>query len=182
MVAAALLTTVSSNVAHNYASLQIHGYSWLRNTIGESAGQCSPAAWPGRLGLLAFALSAWLVAARRRNCRPVSALLYLGFGVAVLFTAYFPTNSWPYLENFDANADSLHQFAAALAVILASAAIAVDVEHARGRDALMNVSLFAVIAFPALGYSIPSINGALDRVVFALILVHLWRLTSDTSS
>jgi hypothetical protein len=149
------------------------GYSWISRTTSESAAQGLAGGWLGRLGFLLFGLSVLLLAdVCRRDWGPWGTGLHAAFGALMTAAAAFSHRPWQAQVPFDRTEDLLHSVAATgMGVAFAAGVVAVMLERARRRrrwPVLDTVAVAAAIAIPLAMSAAPSVDGLLQRLMFAV--------------
>jgi hypothetical protein len=172
LIAFALLLT--SGVALAVAPTHMPAsYSWVADTVSESAGQGVEGAWVARLGLLLYGFAVLLLAgiARPRWGR-WSTLLQRVFGITMISAATFSARPWNPALPFDKFEDLLHSVAAStMGVAFAGGVFAVSVRrgHNGGLIQLADAAVIAASVFiPVAMFSLPSLTGALQRMMFVI--------------
>jgi TRAP-type C4-dicarboxylate transport system permease small subunit len=156
------------------------GYDAVKNSISESAAQGIAMAWVARLGLCAFGLSAWWMAARLCPEQLLTAIALAVFGAGLVASACWSHRPWVAGMPFDHVEDCIHSFAAQLAgvgITVATAAhLITRLASGHNTDSLDWVALFAVLAGSA-GFALaPAVSGLIQRGMFAAILLWLWHV------
>lgn len=178
----ALLGLLGSATALGLAPLLMpDDYSWVTNTISESAAQGIDGAWLARLGLLLFGLSALLITALRTVAwNRVTVWLHAAFGALMTAAATFSTRPWTPATPFDRTEDALHSIAAtSMGFAFALGVVAVLVFRPRAEDAsrrlIATTAVVAATALPAAMGLLPAAQGILQRTMFAV--AYLWFAT-----
>lgn len=181
-IALALIGLLVSATALGLAPvLMPDDYSWVANTISESAAQGIDGAWLARLGLLLFGLSALLTTALRTAAwNRASVWLLATFGALLTAAAAFSTRPWTPGALFDRTEDALHSIAAtAMGFAFALGMVALLVLRPRiqeaGRRAMALASVVAATALPVAMGLVPEAQGILQRIMFAV--AYLWFAT-----
>ena len=151
-------------------------YSSISNSISELAGQALPNAWIMRLGFAGFGTGI-LIASALDPRRPLTRAATAAFGLSMLLVAVFPTRPIDPTAPFDARADRLHSVFAFTAGLAFSAACMSRLFLPGGslRDGLSWTGLVASVLLPLLMVQAPEVDGVLQRVMFAISVVWLWR-------
>jgi hypothetical protein len=152
------------------------GYSWISRTTSEAAAQGLSGAWLGRLGFLLFGLSVLLLAdVGRRSWGRWGTALHVVFGVSMTAAAAFSNRPWLPAHPADRTEDLLHSVAAsAMGVAFAAGVVAVMLGERRlrqWRGALDVVAVVASVVLPFAMVALPSIDGVLQRLMFAIAYV-----------
>ncbi len=155
-------------------------YSWVTNTISESAAQGVDGAWLARLGLLLFGLSVLLTTALRTAAwNRVTVWLHATFGALLTAAATFSTRPWRPHAPFDSAEDALHSIAAtAMGFAFALGMVALLVIHPRaeaGRRVIAIAAAVAATALPVAMGLLPEAQGIFQRIMFAV--AYLWFAT-----
>ena len=155
--------------------LSLPGYSWLSDDLGTLGAQGMPNAWVRNGGFMVFgtgiAVAAWLTRARHLVISMALALYGRGIVGAGAFSA-FPAE--PMLPR-DAWEDQIHRtFAAQAGICFAIAAFA-RLNASAGADLLSWIGLIAAVALPIAMLAASDWAGALQRRMFGISFVWLWR-------
>lgn len=153
------------------------GYSWLSNSISESAAQGLRLAWIARLGFILFGLAVlWLVLFRRTTWARGVYWMQLVFAIFMLGTAAFSHKPWVAGVTFDPNEDFLHSvtatgmgFAFAFGVVLR---FLQRKENEKLQRAYDFVAILAATVLTPIGGAVPFVAGLLQRTMFAV--AYLW--------
>jgi hypothetical protein len=156
------------------------GYSWISQTTSESAAQGLAGGWLGRLGFMLFGLSVLLLAdVCRWGWGPWGTALHAAFGALMTAAAAFSHQPWQAGVPFDRTEDLLHSIAAAgMGLAFAAGVVAVVLERARRRRRLRFLDVMAVaasVAIPLAMSAAPSVDGLLQRLMFAV--AYVWYVT-----
>jgi hypothetical protein len=156
------------------------GYSWISRTTSESATQGLAGGWLGRLGFLFFGLSVLLLAdVCRRGWGSWGTALHVAFGALMTAAATFSHRPWQAGVPFDRTEDLLHSVAATgMGLAFAAGVVAVMFERASLRRRLRVLDVMAVaasVAIPLAMSAVPSIDGLLQRLMFAV--AYAWYVT-----
>ena len=158
------------------AAFSAPGYDSLRHTTSHLAGQGMPAAWIMRAGFLLYGLAVVTVA--RHAGGPAAGRLAL----AAFGAGFWAVTVWPACAPLpgmacDPGADALHSaFAGAMGLAYACAvALALFGPQGRARDTVGWLALVSSVAIPLAMLSLPDLAGLLQRIMFALSAVWLWR-------
>lgn len=84
-------------------------YSWITNTISESAAQGLNNAWITRLGFITFGLGVIGLSVYLNNDWPITVrVCHAIFGISMLFVAAFSMRHWDNRVDFDPTENMLH--------------------------------------------------------------------------
>lgn len=148
-------------------------YSWLRQSISESAGQGVTSAWIARLGFLLFGLTVSWLALHNRRLWPQASRIALGaFGILMISAAAFSTRPWWPGAAFDPTEDLLHSMAAStmgFALVIGLTVRALTRRGDRLGLALDALGIVASIALPLAMSLLPDWAGLLQRLMFAVV-------------
>jgi hypothetical protein len=155
------------------------GYSSISRTTSEAAAQGLDGAWLGRLGFLLFGLAVLLLADIRRHAwGRWGTGLHIGFGALMAAAAAFSNRPWVPGRTGDPAEDLLHSVAATgMGLAFAAGVVAVAVRRSRLprlRRALDGVAVAASVGIPLAMTAVPSIDGLLQRLMFAI--AYTWYL------
>ncbi len=153
------------------------GYSFVRNTISESAAQGVPRAWIGRVGFVTFGLGVLLSCLTcRASWNPASSLLLAAFGMLMLLAAFAATRPWVSGQEFDEREARCHSVAASAAGVAYALGLAVLLivsrSGSRGMWLLTAVALVSGAVVPLAMMARPNWAGILQRTMFAIS--YLW--------
>lgn len=148
-------------------------YSWLSKTTSESAAQGVEGAWLGRSGFAVFGLSVLLLTGVRRRVWGVAAAFHGAFGVFMFAAAMFSTRSWDPAAGYNRAEDVLHSVAAtAMGFAFAGGVVAMLLRarftKQRRPWSLDAAAILASFLLPLAMSALPDLDGALQRVMFAV--------------
>ena len=164
-------------------SLSLANYDWVQHTLSELGGQSMPGAFVMNLGFAGYGLGCILASIMAFKSRKLthSAIIVFGSGLigASLFSALPIDARLPssLLE------DRIHSFFASLigfafAVATASALFG---SMGRPRDGLSWIALVSTVAIPLAMVNFPAVEGALQRIMFAISFLwvcrHFWQVS-----
>ena len=153
------------------------GYSWLSNSISESAAQGLQHAWIARLGFLFFGLAIlWLALYRRPIWARGVFCMQLTFALFMLGTATFSHKPWVSGVSFDPVEDLLHSITATGMGFAVSLGVVVRfLQRDKNKFLQRSYDVAAILAATVLtpiGIMLPSSAGLLQRVMFGV--AYLW--------
>jgi len=153
------------------------GYSWLSNSISESAAQGLNHAWIARLGFLCFGFAVlWLALYLRTTWARGVYWMQLLFAVFMLGTAAFSHKPWLADVPVDATEDLLHSITATGMGFAFAIGVVVRFMQRNKNEALPRVydaiAILAAIILTPIGGLQPSIAGLLQRVMFGI--AYIW--------
>ncbi len=157
-------------------SLMPESYSWVEQSISESAAQGIEGAWLARLGLLLFGFGVLvLVAIAGETWGAWGRLAHGLFALSIVAAATFGHRPWEDVP-FDAFEDLLHSVAS-FGVGLGFAVGVVLVSLRRGPHAgpmriLDVVAVAASVLLPMVMFNLADIGGIVQRAMFAI--AYLW--------
>lgn len=175
---AILLLLASSGAAFLLAPLALPpSYSWVRQSISESAAQGLVGAWVARSGFLLFGCAVvWLATSLRQRWGRAGVAALGTFGIMMFGTAAYSHRPWQPGVSFDAFEDLLHS---ATATIMGAAfAIGVVFVSLARRDAsridraLDGLALVASVVIPLAMSQGTEYTGLLQRCMF--FTAYLW--------
>ncbi len=156
-------------------------YSSLAHTTSELAGQNMPAAWMMRLGFMGFGLGVAVASLARWQAMPTLASATLLFGLCMVAAAV-----WSHLPidpslGGSTGEDGLHSLAATAMGFAFAAAVATRLWQQRGRGHWLDwMAVAAAVPLPLGMAALPTMDGALQRTMFAISFLWLWQvLASD---
>ncbi len=152
------------------------GYSWVRHTTSESAGQLVHGAWVARTGFVCFGLAVLSLAHRHVGQWGVAGSAAHGiFGVSMLASAVFSTRSWVRSAPFDRTEDLLHSiasFGVGMGFIAGVALVSVRRSRSSGHtDWPSLAALVVVVACLGAMSSFADAAGAFQRMMFSVAFV-----------
>lgn len=172
----ALLVASASSILVAHQAMP-ESYSWISNTISESAAQGLRNAWIARLGFLLFGLAVvWLALALRSTWARSAYRMHMAFGLCMVSTAAFSHEPW--LENVpvDRVEDFLHSvtatgmgFAFCFGVLARRCQRGASQSARRTFDA---TALLAATAMPLLMAGWPDGGGLVQRLMF--LVAYAW--------
>jgi uncharacterized protein DUF998 len=147
------------------------GYSWMSGTISESAAQGVDGAWVARLGFVVFGLSVLaLVPLEKESWGTIAAGFHAAFGAFMVAVAAF-SHANPFGGASDATEDTLHSIAASgMGFAFAIGVVARQIHHRRAR-VFDVVAVVASIVIPASMLLWPEVDGAVQRLMFAISFI-----------
>lgn len=160
------------------------GYSWLRHSMSEQAGQYMSGAWIIRIGFAAYGGSVLAAAIVDWRTRPWvrSALLLFGSG---LIAAAIWSNA-PVIEGLpsDLREDQLHSLASGAVGFAFALACAARLFAPKGdtKDILSWAGLLISVLIPLAMGELPQIRGLLQRAMFVFSYVFVLREFVSTGS
>lgn len=155
-------------------------YSWIEHTTSESAAQGVGGAWVARTGFGLFGLAvASLVLRHHRRWNLAAVVSHAVFAASMVVVAAFSTRSWVEGAAFDEREDFVHSVGATtmgFAFTVGVIACAVTRVLPRRFDV---VAIAAATVLPVAMWSFESIDGALQRMMFAV--AYLWYASADSA-
>lgn len=153
------------------------GFSWLRHSTSEQAGQHLPGAWIMRAGFVAYGLGTLLAALSEWPPRSMVRVALTVFGLGLIGNAVW--SNAPILPDLptDLHEDWLHSVASGIVGTAFAAACAARLFAPGGSryDFLAWVGLVVSVAFPLAMGEFPELRGALQRAMFAVSFVFVAR-------
>jgi Protein of unknown function (DUF998) len=152
-------------------------YSSVAHTTSELAGQNMPNAWIMRAGFIGFGGGTALAALWRRRSMPAVAAALLLFGLCMVAAAI-----WSHLPIDPAlggnhDEDSAHSVAASAMGAAFAAAVALHWWQTRGAQRWLDaIALAAATLLPMAMLALPAVDGALQRLMFAISFVWIWQV------
>ncbi len=152
-------------------------YSWLTNSISESAAQGLQSAWIARLGFLLFGCSVlWLAVFLRSIWARGTYSMHVVFAICMVGTAAFSHKPWLANVPFDPFEDLLHSITATGMGFAFSFGVVVRLIQRKNNERLRKtfdvIALIAATTLSPLGELWPSIAGLLQRTMF--FVAYLW--------
>lgn len=153
------------------------GYSSISHTTSELAGQNMPRAWIMRLGFTGFGAGTALAALMGWRRQPAVAAALLLFGLCMIAAAI-----WSHLPIDPAlggsrQEDDWHSVAASAMGAAFAAATALHLWQTRGATRWLDgTALAASVVLPLGMAALPQLDGALQRLMFAISFVWIWRV------
>lgn len=150
-------------------------YSWLSNSISESASQGTETAWIGRAALALSGIGVLLTAVKRAKVwGKVATTAFTAFGLMWLATAVFSTRSWIATEPFNELENLLHSiFASTMSIIIAGALVVAFRNTQAVASRVWALGLAAVATFfPLASVLAPDFAGVFQRLMF--FFTYLW--------
>lgn len=147
-------------------------YSVLRHTTSESAGQGVHGAWVARTGFVLFGLAVVIVArARRAQWRASGVAPHLLFAACMVAVATYSSRPWDDVP-FDRTEDLLHSAGASIMGFAFATGVLIAWfrrrRHIPGQWTLDAVALAASVVLPLAMLTFGSVEGALQRAMFAI--------------
>jgi Protein of unknown function (DUF998) len=153
------------------------GFSWLRHSTSEQAGQHLPGAWIMRAGFVAYGLGTLSAALSDWPPRSMVRGALAVFGLGLLGTAIW--SNAPILPNLpaDRHEDRLHSMASGVVGAAFAVACATRLFAPGGSryDFLAWAGLVVSVSFPPAMDELPEIRGALQRAMFAVSFIFVAR-------
>lgn len=153
------------------------GFSWLRHSTSEQAGQHLPGAWIMRAGFVAYGLSVVAAACLDRATRPWTRAALLVFGLGLIGAAIW--SNAPILPDLpaDMHEDWLHSVASGVVGSAFAAACAARLFAPGGSrgDILAWAGLTIAVAIPLAMTAMPEFRGLLQRAMFAFSFIFVLR-------
>lgn len=152
-------------------------YNWLHHTTSNLGGQNMPHAWIMNIGFFCYGAGTATGSVMRLRRIPARASAIILFGSGLVGTALFSTGSNAFGLQFDQAEDWWHSFFASLIGVAFALATAIRLFAPDGglRDYLSWVGLFASAAIPLAMTSFPEFSGLLQRGMFAISFIWIWR-------
>lgn len=152
-------------------------YSSLAHTTSELAGQGMPNAWIMRSGFATFGACTAFAAAMRLRDSPVSAAPLIVFGASMLAASIWSNAPIDRTAAHSIREDEFHSIAASLMGVAFAAACSARLcmNGFSVRDSLSWLALAASIGLPLGMVAFPSVDGGLQRVMFAISFVWIVR-------
>lgn len=158
-------------------------YRLLAHTISGLAGQNMPGAWIMQAGLAAFGISTAVGAAPALGQRPVMTVAVVIFGLALTGAAMWQGAPIDLSLGYDARDDLWHSALFGLAGAAFALACAADI---LGRlPAFRPLSWVGVMASAIIPFAMlvaPDQAGLLQRAMFAISFLWIWRRLAETSA
>jgi hypothetical protein len=152
-------------------------YNWVEHTTSESAAQGVEGAWVARAGFVLFGLTVlWLSHIAAVRWQRWGTVLFVAFGVFMVFAAAFSSRSWETDAAYDRVEDVLHSIAAtgmgfafALGVLFVALTRGASARLHHGLDA---TAIIGSVLLP-LGMSVwDDYAGVLQRAMF--VIAYAW--------
>jgi hypothetical protein len=160
-------------------ALMSASYSWIANTVSESAAQGVEGAWLARLGFVLFGLAVMLLSAGRSLVWGRWATAgHVSFGAFMVAVAAFSAKAWTGAP-FDPTEDALHSLAATGMGFAFAFGVVATFVHAR-RAGLTRpwwpdaVAVVASVAAPTAMTAWPDVDGIPQRLMF--VIAYAWYL------
>jgi hypothetical protein len=152
-------------------------YSSLSHVVSELAGQNMPGAWIMRAGFVAYGLGILAVSLPRLGTAPLREGPVVVFGLAFFAVAFWSHVHIVPEQGGDLAEDELHSLAAGVMGTAFGLACAARLFLPGGRigDLFGWIGLIASVALPLAMLANPGVDGAIQRVMFAISAVWLWR-------
>ena len=152
-------------------------YSSISHTTSELAGQNMPNAWIMRAGFALYGLAALAAALGRLRDAPLLHLPVALFGLGLIGAAIWSAMPIDPALGGDLTEDTLHSVCASGLGFAFAAATAARLFLPGGRvtDWLSWAGLVASVALPLAMIQWPEFDGAIQRVLFGLSALWLWR-------
>ncbi len=152
------------------------GFSSVRHSTSELAGQNMPNAWITRAGFVLYGLSVAVPGTCLLRPRPALGLCCLVFGIGLVGTAIWSASLIDMSLGFDRREDVLHSvFSGVVGAAFACACLLDIIENRPGVRALSWVGLVASVALPMAMFNLPAAAGLFQRLMFAISFVWFWR-------
>lgn len=153
------------------------GYSWLSNSISESAAQGLRDAWIARLGFLLFGMAVlWLALSRKTIWARGTYWMQLVFAMCMLGTAAFSHQPWLAGVPSDPFEDLLHSITATgMGFAFTFGVVVRFMQRSRHELFARLIDIVAIVAATLLspvGVMLPSVAGLLQRVMF--VVAYFW--------
>lgn len=170
---AVVLLAVSAVAVAAAPGVMAPDYSWVGNTISESAAQGVRHAWVARAGFVGLGAGAVLVAVECRGAWGIGAVcLIVVFGVLMMSTAVASERPWEPGAPFRAREAQVHSVlagAAGVAYTVGAGTVAfTDAGAAVWLRALSLVVAVSGVVLPLSMARRPQVQGLIQRVMFAL--------------
>lgn len=167
----ALLGVIGIVLAAAVGPLFSHpNYSSLAHTMSELAGQTMPNAWIMRLGFVIFGACTALAAALCLKVRPHTAAPLMVFGTAMIVAAFWSNAPIDRTIAHSIREDEIHSVAASLmgVAFVAACMARLWMNAFSSRDLLSWLALAASIGLPVGMMTFTSVDGGLQRLMFAI--------------
>ena len=153
-------------------------YSQISHTTSELAGQGVPNAWIMRLGFAAYGLGTALAALSILRRAPLLAMALILFGVGLLGASIWSSATFPPAPGTNQTEDAWHSyFSSAIGIAFALATLTrLSMAGFPRSDWLSWLGLLASVLLPLAMVQFPSIDGLLQRVLFAISFLWIARL------
>ncbi len=153
------------------------GYSWLSNTISESAAQGVAHAWLARVGLMIYGLAViWAAVAMREFWGAGARVCHLVFGLCMVAAAMYPIRPWDVNADYDVTEDYLHSLAATvMGFAYTFGVLCVYFQHAKSSRRARRFDLIAAAVatvFPLMMLNLPGLQGGIQRIMF--LVSYVW--------
>lgn len=172
-VGACLLLAASALLVLLAPRAMPRSYSWISNTISESAAQGVPRAWIARSGFVGLGSGAVLASLACSDFWGVAGSILVGaFGVLIMCTAWVSEKPWVAGVAYDINQARLHSIAAGTAGVLYTCGVVVvlladDAAPLWLRAVTLVAALSAVVLPVAMALQ-PRRAGMYQRAMFGL--------------